>query len=68
MKWGVVLCSPDDLRVLKKMVCFNELSAIRRGRHWKRRDPDHVVRTFSLLPGDTSAGTEIPIVARRQRQ
>jgi hypothetical protein len=67
MKWGVVICSPDDLRVLEKMVCFNEIGAVRRGRDWKRRHPDHVVRTFSLLPGDTSDGEEIGVVPRRQR-
>lgn len=62
MKFGVTLCSPDDRRVLKKLVCYSELSATRRGRAWKRRNPDHVVRLVSLLPGDTSAPIEIPLV------
>jgi hypothetical protein len=68
VKWGVVLCAPGDLSVLKKMVCYNELGAVRRGRDWKRRHPECIVRTFSLLPGDTSIGGEIGIVRRRQRE
>lgn len=68
MKWGVVLCAPHDGRVLQKKVCYNELGAVRRGRDWKRRHPECVVRTFSLLPGDTSGGDEIGIVRRRQRE
>jgi len=67
MRWGVVMCAPGDRRVVKKFICFNELGATRRGRLWKRRNPDHVVRTFSLLPGDRSPAQEIGIMRRRQR-
>jgi hypothetical protein len=68
VKWGVVLCAPGDLQVLEKMVCYNELGAVRRGRDWKRRHPECIVRAFSLLPGDSSPADEIGIVPRRQRQ
>jgi hypothetical protein len=67
-RFGVTLCAPGDACVLKKMVCFNALGATRRGRDWKRRHPECVVRTFSLLPGDTSPGDEITVVRRRQRE
>ena len=65
-KWGVVLCSPNDGRVVRKFVCHNEKSATIRGRIWKRRHPDCVVRIFSLLSGDTSAGCEIGLVTIRR--
>lgn len=68
MKWGVVMSSPNDLRVLEKMVCFNERNAIKRGRDWKRRNPANVVRTFSLMPGDSSPGKLVRLVYCRQRK
>lgn len=68
MKWGVVLCSPNDGRVLEKAICHNEHSATVRGRDWKRRHPDCIVRTFSLLSGDTSAGCEIGLVPLQRGQ
>lgn len=67
MKWGLTLCSPGDRRVIRKLVCYNERSAIHRGRAWKRRYPDHVVRAISLLPGDTSPPEEISLVPLAHR-
>ena len=56
------MCAPDDSRVLEKAVCYNEKSAVLRGRGWKRRNPERIVRAFSLLPGDTSRPIEISLV------
>lgn len=61
-KWGVVRCAPDNSRIFDKLVCYNERNALIRGRDWKRRYPDQLVRVVSLLPGDTSPPTDIEFV------
>jgi len=67
VRWGLTLCAPKDQHVVRKLVCYNERSALHRGRAWKRRYPDHVVRAMSLLPRDTSPPEEIAFVRLAHR-
>jgi hypothetical protein len=71
VKHGLVLCAPGDTHVVTRYVCHNYRSAVTRGRAWKRKYPDHVVRVISLCPGDTAPPEVIELVllsyGRRKR-
>ncbi len=62
MRFGVTLCLPDDSVVVRKFVCYSYRSAVTRGRQWKRRHPDHIVRVISLVPRDTSEPEVIKLI------
>jgi len=68
MKFGLVRSTPDDERVIEKFICHSYRSARTRGRAWKRKYPDQIVRIVSLIPGDTSIPEEVGLVLLYHQQ